>query len=415
MITFPEYLKLELGDACVQRPQLLEVAEALEAFLDNGCTEDVFNLSMPARFGKSRLATALSSYLIIKNSETRILRATYAASLAESFSMQVRTQLERFYEKFGLNIQTEGTMNRWRIRGNTQDNHAGVGLGGGITGFGFDVAIIDDTAKNMKDAVSASYARTLSFFKESVLLGRLEGNWKIINVGTRWTLNDWFSYWPDAVSYVLPAMGADGETCCEDWKTTEKLLLVKSRISAEVWNAQYMQHPTAKGKIRLFEGWDPEVVQIPGGGDDFLVIDPSTDYGVDFFTIFHYSRVSGIVYLVDAFAKQRALPSEAAEWIKRQEYKICWIEANGVGANIITKLRNLGVRSIAAFSTTGDKYSRAYAQVEDIKNYFRIGDYCNKEAVEELRREADMFPLSGENIHDDLIDNVVMSFERIKN
>lgn len=413
-ITFPDFMRMQWREMCEQRPQLLDVAKIMDDFWNNGRTSDVLNISMPTRFGKSLLSTTFSVYLLACDVRTRILRASYSAELAESFSFQVRNQLTAFCEKLGMPVATEGTRNRWRIAGNDMDNHAGVGVGGSITGFGFDIAIIDDTAKNMQDAMSAAYRRSLTSFRDSVLIGRMEGKKKILNVGTRWTVNDWFSLWPDAEVYRLPAMNDDGSSCCEAWKTTGELTIERNRISSEVWDAQYQQQPTATGRVCLFDSWRPITCAVPDDGDDFIIIDPSTEYGVDFFTAFHYRRKDGFLYVVDAFASPRAEPHDVAEWINRHDYTVCWCEANGVGASVIKKLRQYGVRSVAAFATTSDKYGRAYVQRDNVLNYLRIGDGCDTEVVRELLREAEVFPSTGDDIHDDLIDNVIMAFERMK-
>lgn len=393
-----------------QRPQLVEVADKMSAFWDNGKTGDVLNISMPTRFGKSLLSTAFSSWLLLSDKSVRVLRASYAADLAESFSQQVKLQMNDWLTKNKqLPLTISGTRARWRIGANTEDNHIGVGIEGGITGFGCDIAIIDDTAKNMIEAMSAAYSKRLQVFRDSVLLGRLENEKKIINVGTRWTVNDWFSLWPDAESYVLPAM-IDGRSCCEAWKTTAELELERERVSGDVWDAQYMQAPTATGRIRLFEGWRPEAVATIPEGKPIAVIDPTTDYGQDWFVIGIYVRVAGFVYLVDMFAKQRATPEEAAEWLKERHYTVAWVETNGVGADVLNKMRKAGAKNLVGFSTTSDKYSRAWLQMDNIKNYFRIFAAVDDEVVRELMVQADQFP-AGE--HDDLIDNVVMAFERL--
>lgn len=391
------------------RPQLLQVADLLNGFVDNGRTGDVLNISMPTRFGKSVLATSFSTWLLLRNDKKRILRASYAADLAESFSFQVKSQYLDFYKDNTTAPMVAGTRARWRIGANTEDNHIGVGIEGGITGFGCDVAIIDDTAKNMIEAMSSAYSKRLQTFRDSVLLGRLENEKKIINVGTRWTVNDWFSLWPDAESYVLPAM-IDGHSCCEAWKTTAELELERERVSGDVWDAQYMQAPTATGRIRLFEGWRPEAAATIPEGKPIAVIDPTTDYGKDWFVIGIYFRVAGFVYLVDMFAKQRATPEEAAAWLKGQQYTVAWVETNGVGASVMEKMRKAGSKNLAGFSTTSDKYSRAWLQMDNIKNYFRIFAAVDEDAARELLVQADQFP-AGE--HDDLIDNVVMAFERL--
>lgn len=299
----------------------------------------------------------------------------------------------------------------WWIKGNPEPNHIAVGVNGGFTGFGFDIAIIDDSAKNMLAATSAAYSRTLTSFRESVLLGRLEGRRKILNVGTRWTVNDWFSMWPDADTYVLPAM-INGRSCCDAWKTTAELELERSRVSDAVWNAQYMQAPTETGRIRLFEGWQPERVK-SYGGTLYTVIDPATDYGKDWFVIGIYSVERGIITLVDMFAEKAATPEQAAEWLKRWDVDIVFCESNGVGRSVIGKLRDAGIDNVAGFATKTDKYSRAYVQRDDMINYFRIFAGCNPDAVSELLREADAFPVTGDDIHDDLLDDVVMAFEKL--
>ena len=397
---------------CAERPHLVEVADAVQAWWDNGRTGDVMNVSMPTRFGKSLLATSFTVWLFLRDQSTRVLRASYASELAETFGVQVKDQYLKFFERNGQRIpDVEGTRGRWSIDGQKQPNHAGVGIGGGITGFGFDVAIVDDTAKNMLEATSAAYSRQLQVFKESVLLGRLEGRRKILNVGTRWTVNDWFSMWPDAETYTLPAM-IDGRSCCEAWKTTAELELERSRVSEVVWNAQYMQAPTETGRVRLFEGWQPERVKTYGGRL-YAVIDPATDYGKDWFVIGIYSVDRGHITLVDMFAEKAATPERAAEWLKRWDTDIAFCESNGVGRSVIGKLRDAGIDNVAGFATKTDKYSRAYVQRDDMLNYFRIAEGCNADAVAELLREADAFPVTGDDIHDDLLDDVVMAFEKL--
>ena len=413
VIDFADYFAIQHPDIAADRPKLLDAARKMQSFVLNDKTGDVLNLSMPTRFGKSLLSTSLSTWLLTKVSPRyRILRASYAADLAESFSEQVRNQVEEYYYKKFHGKATRGTRARWKIIGVPEDTHAGCGIAGGITGFGFDIAIVDDTAKNMLEATSAAYSRTLASFKESVLLGRLEGRRKILNVGTRWTVNDWFAMWPDAQEFILPAM-VDGRSVCEAWKTTAELELERSRVSDEVWQAQYMQHPTATGKMRIFEGWRPEVVTAPTDGTLVAVADPATDYGRDYFVIGIYSLDRGVVTLCEMFARQRATIDEAAAWLKARRYSVCWMETNGAGRSILAKMREAGVRNLAGFATSRDKYSRAYVQAEDIRNHFRIASSVDPDTASELVREADVFPVAGDDIHDDLIDNVVMAFERL--
>ena len=387
------------------RPQLLELADVLYNFVHNGHTSDTLNVSLPARFGKSRIATDLSVFMLANDPNLRILRASYSADLAEMFSTQVQSKL---IELWGT-MKISGTRQRWRIGKRTEPAHVATGVTGTITGFGCDIAIIDDTAKNIIDATSAAYRRQLDSFRESVLYSRLEGVKKIINVGTRWCVNDWFSNFPDAQTFVVRAMNEDGTSCCEAWKTTQELKLDKERIRDYIWDAQYQQTPTATGKVRLFEGFDP-VVEVAPIDDHFLIIDPATDYGTDYFVIGDYISHNGFIWLYDMFASQAATPEQAAEWIKGRSYRLAYCEANGVGKNVIGKLRKCGCENLVGFATSTDKYSRAYLKVDEINKYLRLSPYINTAASMELYRQADEFPV-GE--HDDLIDNIVMAFEKL--
>lgn len=406
-------MRWKWGSLCQERPQLVDVAKQVGFFLNNGKTGDVFNISMPTRFGKSLLATSLSVYLLLRNPKTRILRASYSADLAELFSIQVREQYISFFEKNKMALPViDGTRGRWSIDGYSELNHVGVGINGTITGFGFDIAIIDDTVKNMSEAMSAAYRRQLEVFKSSVLLGRLENERKIINVGTRWAVNDWFSYWPGAQSFILPAI-VDGRSACEAWKTTKELELERERVSEDVWMAQYMQQPTAEGQVMLFEGYRPETVEevAKEGAQSVLVIDPATEYGRDYFVVGDYCLKAGFIYLLDMFAQQRASLEEVVNWIKGRKYGVCYIECNGGGAEIARRLQSMGVGGIVGFTTSRDKYFRASLIKDKIINYFRINENINKEVQQEMVRQFALFP-TGE--HDDLLDNIVMAFERLQ-
>ena len=143
------------------------------------------------------------------------------------------------------------------------------------------------------------------------------------------------------------------------------------------------------------------------------VIDPATDYGKDLFVIGIYAVDRGIITLVDMFADKAATPEQAAKWLKRWDVDIAFCESNGVGRSVIGKLRDAGIDNVAGFATKSDKYSRAYVQRDHILNYFRIFSGCNPDAVAELTMEADAFPIAGDDINDDLIDDVVMAFEKI--
>lgn len=405
MGNFAKYLKWVWPQICADRPQLLEVADRLQAWWLNGKTGDVMNISMPTRFGKSLVSTAFSSWLLLRDPTTRILRASYAADLAETFGSQVKNQYLGFFQKNGLQVPTvEGTRGGWSIGTNGQPNHSAVGINGGMTGFGYNIAIVDDTAKNMLEALSRARQNQLTVFKESVLLGRLEGCRKILNVGTRWTVTDWFSLWPDAEEYVLPAM-VDGRSVCEAWKTTEELNRERARVSDGVWQAQYMQRPTEQGYIRIFEDWPFERVKFHGCKfiDFFTVTDPSKGRGGDFFvTLLAGVTISSEVVIIDSFIRKFAQTSEYYGYLRRVSEMLpsCthYIEGNGVGGDILHD----GSRDvdIIGFTSRADKWARIFANADKIKAV-KFCETCDN--LNLILSELSNFPTGD---HDDIPDCV---------
>lgn len=399
-----DYMRIVWGDVCKDRPQLLEVANVIDGWLHNGRTGDVLNISMPTRFGKSLLASSASVWLLLRDPSMRILRASYSAELAEMFSQQVRNQYEDFCAKIGLTSPTNGTRGRWWIGDGNQLSHAGVGIGGTITGFGFDVAIVDDTAKDMAEAMSRARQNQLTVFKESVLLGRLEGCRKILNVGTRWTVTDWFSLWPDSEEYVLPAM-IDGRSVCEAWKTTEELNRERARVSDGVWQAQYMQRPTEQGYIRVFEDWPFERVSFHGCKfiEFFTVTDPSKGRGGDFFVTLLCGRtITGAVVVIDSFIRKFAQTSEYYDYLRRVSEMLpsCthYIEGNGVGGDILHD----GNRDVdlIGFTSRADKWARIFANADKIKAV-KFCETCDN--LNLILSELSNFPAGD---HDDIPDCV---------
>lgn len=260
--------------------------------------------------------------------------------------------------------------------------------------------------------MSGAYKRQLAIFRDSVLYGRLEGKRKILNVGTRWAIDDWFSLFAEAQELRLPAMLANGRSFCEAWKTTEELQGERAIVGDAVWSAQYQQAPTATGVVQLFEDVKFEIVGDIPDGQRLLVADPATNYGSDYFVVGEYAKCGGFIYLCDMYAQQAASVADVAEWIKHKNFAVCYVETNGVGRNIINELRRNGCSRLVGFSTVKSKYLRAFVQRERIINYFRIFAGLKEEILRELLSEFSDFP--NINKHDDLLDNVVMMFERLK-
>ncbi len=393
-----------------ERPILLEVADKLEAFFLDSKLK-ICNLSMPPRMGKSYLLTLFSVWAFAQkfHGQTKIFRVCAENTLFQDFSKQTQSLTNKFSLIFGFE-PIKGTIDRWYIGGNTLPSFFGGGFGGNITGRGGNIAIFDDMYRSYSDAISAAYDRELNFFLQSVVRGRMEGDdYKIVNVGTRWAVNDWFSKFKPDVEIILPAINENGETLCEAYKSTVELFSIKRDIEPYVWDAQYMQTPTLQGRQILFKEEDLNLIdEIPQFTSKAIVIDPSGLTGNDNFVCGLFGKEKGQLYLIDMFAENALDFSKAVDWIKSKETKAVFIEVNGFGNTARAKLREAGINAIG-FSTTKDKYVRSWNNLDFIKNYFHI--YRGVPCLNLLLQQFKEFPTG---VHDDLMDCCIMAVENYR-
>ena len=408
MATFGSLLRL-LCPLVGERPALEAAADGIAKW-HAAPDGSVLNLNMPPRLGKSYLATAATAAILLLDPKARVLRVSYSAELAEQFSVQTQAMYLGFFERLGCAPPSvNGTRGRWTIGNRHAASLIACGVGGSVTGFGVDYAIVDDTCKSMADAMSPAWSRTLDLFRESVLLSRMEGCKKILNIGTRWSLNDWFAAWPEASTVEVQALTPDGRSVCDGWQTTEELSLLKQRMGEDLFSAQYMQKPLAAGRARLLEGWQPVFADTPDGLP-VAVIDPATSYGTDWFVCGFYVKHAGLLHLKSMHIDRKCTIEQFAGWLEGQRFAFALCEANGIGAEVVRTLRRRGL-PVRAFATKRDKYSRVFAQLDRFAALRIDRDGVGKKALEELASEAAAFPSS--NTHDDLIDNITMAFEHV--
>jgi len=389
------------------RPILLEIADKLEVFFCDTNLK-VLNLSMPPRFGKSYLLTLFSVWALSKHlhGQTKIFRVCAENTLFQDFSRQTQNFVNFHSEILDLE-ETKGTIDRWYIGDKQLPSFFGGGFGGNITGRGGNIAIFDDMYRTYSDAVSAAYDRELNYFLQSVVRGRMEGNdYKIINVGTRWAINDWFSKFKPDVEIIVPAL-IDGKSLCEEYKSTNELLSLQKNIEPYLWAAQFMQQPTLQGRQLLFKKDDIDLcTEIPQYEGRAIIIDPSGLTGNDNFVCGEFVKNKGQLYLIDMFAENALDFDKAVEWLRSKNCQNIFIEVNGFGNSARIKLRDLGINCIG-FATTKDKYVRAWNTIDFVKNYFHV--YSGVKCLPLLIQQFCEFPTG---VHDDLVDCCIMAVEQ---
>jgi len=159
---------------------------------------------MPPRHGKSEVASRrLPAWIFGRNPKARIICATYAAELAQSFNRDVQRVIDE--HRYSA-VFKETTLNRGNVRSDSTQSwirnndvfeivkHGGMyrcaGVGGAITGTGGDFLIIDDPFKNYEEAMSPTIRRKVWEWYTSTFYTRQEKDAGIMIIQTRWHEDD---------------------------------------------------------------------------------------------------------------------------------------------------------------------------------------------------------------------------------
>lgn len=148
-------------------------------------------VTMPPRHGKSeRVSKKFPAWFLGNHPTEEVIIASYSIDLARDFSRIARDTFMRHTEVFGQQVDTRNqSAESWGISGH-RGRLTAAGVGGGITGKGAAVAIVDDGLRNYQDAQSQTIRDTLWHWYKSTLYTRLTPTGAVIVVMTRWHEDD---------------------------------------------------------------------------------------------------------------------------------------------------------------------------------------------------------------------------------
>lgn len=153
------------------------IDEAITRFLAG--QSSFLDIACPFRHGKSDIVSrALPAYFLGRCAAVHpdIIMSGYGADLVEGFSKDTKAIIRsdaygRLFPEIRL-AQGSDTIGKWRVEGSTGEVNA-VGLGGGITGKGGHLIIVDDYCKSRAEAVSETYrTKTWEAFQNDLMTRR---------------------------------------------------------------------------------------------------------------------------------------------------------------------------------------------------------------------------------------------------
>jgi hypothetical protein len=149
-------------------------------------------ITMPPRHGKSRRAARWAPlWYLSRHPDHRVMIASYSADLADDHGRWIRDAIATYGPQIGLHLHAGSkAANRFDLADTTGGRLEGglvtAGVGGGLTGKGAHLAVVDDPIKDAADAQSPTMRTRLWDWWTSVLNTRIEPGGSIIVIQTRW-------------------------------------------------------------------------------------------------------------------------------------------------------------------------------------------------------------------------------------
>ena len=178
----------------LQAPHLKMIDQAFQR-IANGEQLQVM-LTCPPRHGKSQRVSRWGPLWYLRRHPThRVMIASYGAELADDHGRWVRDQLKEYSGTLGIRLNPAShAANRFDLeqpRGSSvRGGMVTAGVGGGLTGKGFDLGIIDDPFKGNDDSGSPAQRDRVYDWYRSVFYTRRAPGASIILVNTRWHEDD---------------------------------------------------------------------------------------------------------------------------------------------------------------------------------------------------------------------------------
>ena len=405
-------------------PHLAHIRQRLEA-MERGEVRRLM-LFLPPRHGKSQLATVrYPVWRLLRDPRMSVIVGAYNQTLAETFSRASR-RIAR--EVLALDDERNAAA-QWMTRAG--GIFRAVGVGGGVTGQGASLIVIDDPVKSREEANSAAYRdRVWNWYRDD-LYTRLEPGGAVILIMTRWHEDDLAGRIlasEDAASWEVVNLPAEAEA--DDalgrepgaalWPArfdVDDLARIRRVLGSASYTALYQQRPMPAEGGMFRREWFDVVQEVPATARKVRYWDKAgTENDGDF--------TAGVLLAVDGDGVYYVCDVARGQWSALQRERVIrqtaemdgtavpvWVEqepGSGGKESAAATIRALAGWTVRAERVTGDKMTRAMplaAQCE-ARNVKLVRGAWNAALLDELT----VFP---QGKHDDQVDALSGAFAKL--
>ena len=406
----------------------------------------------PPRSGKSELFSRMfPAWAFGKNPDLQIIASSYSADLSTRMNRDVqRIMMNDKYTQ----IFPSAMLNSKRVARDGNDalrnseifeivGHKGsyrsAGVGGGITGMGADISIIDDPVKDAAEANSPTYREKVWEWYTTTLYTRLSPKSGVLLGMTRWHEDDlagrlikemanngdnWQILKFKAIAEEQEEFRNVGEVLHPERFSLERYKKIKSAIGSYAWGALYQQSPTTKGGEIIKGSWFGRYDILPRLKRVGVFVDTAQKKGEynDFSVLLLAGLgVDNAVYLIDL--KRGKFDAVELENATRDFYNkhkaahkglMFYIEDKSSGTGLIQKIRRENQIPLKPVIPINDKYTRVLGAVPYVESgYVYLPPTASW--VNDFIDECEKFTATDSHLHDDQVDTLTMAVDEFKN
>lgn len=223
----------------------------------------------PPRHGKSFVVSERFPAWVLGNDPSRkIVDASYGADIAEMCTRAANQLIKSdFYAKvFGTLPLVVDRSHDFETA--QKGGYYGVGVGGGLTGRGADILIIDDPIKSWQDALSKAKRDAIWMWYATVAYTRLLPSAGVLLMHTRWHKDDLAGRILEKGGWkvlTFPAIDDAGNALDPVRYPIDSLRDIEATIGSTAWRALYQQQPSdtdgaiiKRGDIQEFDTPPPK-------------------------------------------------------------------------------------------------------------------------------------------------------------
>lgn len=396
-------------------------------------------ICMPPRSGKSQIVSrAFPAYALGRDPDLNIIATSYSSDLVSRFNRDVQRIIdnEKYYSVFpdtslnSQNVKTSAkgsyirTSDLFEIVGH-KGSYRSTGVGGGLTGMGADILIIDDPFKDRAEADSGTIRQKVWDWYTSTAYTRLSDGGGVIVMCTRWHTDDLIGRlirhmndgsgdkftvinYPAIAEHDEPHRKA-GEALHPERFSLERLQNIRQTIGSRDWSALYQQKPVPEGgavfKLDLFNKWNdktlpPSFDNVLGSWDMTFKDTKASDYVVGQI----WAQKDNSFYLLDEVRGQWDFSKTLEMFIlmseKWRNVNRWLIEDKANGSAILSVLKK-HINGLTPITPKESKLERAYA----VQPLVESGQVYIPSSASWLAGFEDEFLSFPAGAHDDQVDS----------